>query len=214
MTLRDAMAASGGRIAVITFDDGYADNFTNALPILEKYHAPATIFIVTGDIGQNDVVWKEAGEDLPADILSWEMTRELEQRGWEIGTHAHEHIHFDWHNGAKQFEAIRESIDEIGKNVGVIPISFAYPYGGYTSETKSILRQQGIRYAVTTNPIGWSEDAISTDLLELRRVMIGGRKFHHFVKAFCKTLRAASPFSFGLAPRPQVSLHAPVEKIN
>jgi len=214
MTLKDAMTASSGRIAVLTFDDGYADNFTNALPILEKYNVPATLFIITNDIGKKSVVWAEAGEDLPADILSWEMARELGRRGWEIGSHAHEHIHFDLHNEPKQAEAVRNSIEEIEKNLGVVPISFAYPYGGYTAETKSILRLQGIRYAVTTNPIGWAEDAISKDLLELRRVMVGGRKFHHFVKAFCKTLRAAAPFSFGLEPRPSTSLTSSVEKIN
>jgi peptidoglycan/xylan/chitin deacetylase (PgdA/CDA1 family) len=214
MTLRDAMTTPVGRIAVLTFDDGYADNFTNALPILEKYNVPATLFVITNDIGKKSVIWAEAGEDLPADILTWEMAKELERRGWEIGSHAHEHIHFNLHDETKQADAVRTSIGEIEKNLGVVPISFAYPYGGYTAITKSILRQQGIRYAVTTNPIGWSEDAVSADLLELRRLMIGGRKFHHFVKAFCRTLRAASPFSFGLASRPSASLTSPVEKIN
>jgi peptidoglycan/xylan/chitin deacetylase (PgdA/CDA1 family) len=42
---------------VLTFDDGYADNFMNALPILEKYNIPATIFVCSGNIGKPDNFW-------------------------------------------------------------------------------------------------------------------------------------------------------------
>lgn len=214
MTLSNAMAAPGGRIAVLTFDDGYADNFSNAMPILHKHRIPATLFVITGDVGQRNVVWDEAGEDLPADILSWEMIRELHRRGWEIGSHAHQHIHFGNHDEAVQAEAIRKSIEHIEKHLGVVPMSFAYPYGSFGAGTKSLLRQHGIRYAVTTDPIGWTEDAVTPDRLELRRVMIGGRKFHHFVKAFCRTVRAAVSLPFGAAPTIETSLSVPIEKIN
>ena len=214
MTLSDAMAAPDGRIAVLTFDDGYADNFTNAMPILQKHKIPATLFVITGDVGQRNVVWDEAGEDLPADILSWEMIRELHRRGWEIGSHAHRHIHFGMHDEAVQSEAIRVSIEQIEKNLGIVPMSFAYPYGSFGAATKSLLRQQGIRYAVTTEPVGWTEDSVTPDLLELRRAMVGGRNLHHFVKAFCRTIRAAASLPIGAKQRTETSLAAPIEKIN
>src|SRR5437899_7761703 len=136
MTLRDAVADQRGRIAVITFDDGYADNFTRALPILEKFGIPATVFVVTKDIGRSNVVWEEASEDLPADLLTWDMLRRLEAHGWEIGSHAHEHIHLERCDWSEQRAAITGSIEAIKKNLGAPPVSFAYPYGSYDKRTK------------------------------------------------------------------------------
>ncbi len=45
------------RTAVVTFDDGYKDNYTNAFPILKKYNIPATVFLTTGHIGTDNIFW-------------------------------------------------------------------------------------------------------------------------------------------------------------
>jgi len=45
------------KIAVVTFDDGYKDNYKYAFPILKKYNIPATVFLVTGHIGSEDLFW-------------------------------------------------------------------------------------------------------------------------------------------------------------
>ena len=52
------------REVALTFDDGYADNLTHAKPILEKFHAPATIFITTGYIGAAKEFWWDELERL------------------------------------------------------------------------------------------------------------------------------------------------------
>lgn len=189
-TLRDAILQTNDKHAVLTFDDGYEDNFSNGLPVLEKHGVPATIFVVTGDIGRQAVVWDDAGEKLPADMISWEMLADLQQRGWEIGSHGSEHVSFEDRAPDRQDRLVQNSIAEIEEKLGTVPISFAYPYGKYNEHTKEALRRSGIRIAVTTK---WPEPAdlsMQDDLFELKRIPIGGRSFHHFLKSASRTLRA------------------------
>lgn len=189
-TLKDAVLGSKGKHAVITFDDGYEDNFTAALPVLERYHAPATIFVVTADVGKKAVVWEEAGEKLPADMVSWKMLAELQSSGWEIGSHGANHVHFEERTQEQQEALICQSVWEIEKRLGTVPISFAYPYGTFNETTKKILGRFGIRFAVTTVCPNSTDLTARGDLLELKRIPIGGRKYHHYIKAILRTFRA------------------------
>jgi peptidoglycan/xylan/chitin deacetylase (PgdA/CDA1 family) len=191
-SLRDALDNPYGKRAVITFDDGYQDNIENALPILQKFNAPATLFVITGDVGKRKVVWKEAGENLPADLLDWNSLRSLVNLGWEIGSHAHAHVHLARYPEFEQRVHISKSIAEIRKNLGIKPVSFAYPYGSFNEITKKSLHEQGIKYAVTTLPTNQKNSFFIEDLLELSRVSLGGRMMHHYAKTCFKMAKAVS----------------------
>lgn len=71
---------------VVTFDDGYADNLTNALPLLEKYNVPATVFVTTSNIGtQNEFWWDRLSFDytqLPKTFLLPEHNEKVNKKQW------------------------------------------------------------------------------------------------------------------------------------
>lgn len=180
MTLRDAMADQTGLRAVVTFDDGYADNYWNAFPVLRAMSVPATLFVITGDVGKKMVVWDEADEDVPAAILDWEQIRILHRAGWEIGSHSHQHVHLEFRSEDEQRELIKRSCDLIEYEIGERPVSFAYPYGTFSESTKRVIRENALDFAVTTHPSSVGD--LRVDALELGRTPIGGRHLRHHIK--------------------------------
>jgi FkbM family methyltransferase len=74
----------------LTFDDGYVDNFSNALPLLEKYKIPATIFVASGMVGLSGPAWWDAmgniflcSENLPKILKMEDNCGSIE---WDLST--------------------------------------------------------------------------------------------------------------------------------
>ncbi|AKG20958.1 polysaccharide deacetylase family protein [Calothrix sp. 336/3] len=81
------------RSIVVTFDDGYADNFYNAKPLLEKYDIPATVFVTTGGIDQKQEFWWDELDRLLLQPGTLPDSLQLNINGrtyqWELGSAAH-----------------------------------------------------------------------------------------------------------------------------
>jgi Polysaccharide deacetylase len=73
-----------GKSAVLTFDDGYRDFYTNAFPILKKYGFTATMFVPTGAINQR-------GPFKGKPVMTWDEIRELKGQGIQFGSHTVTH---------------------------------------------------------------------------------------------------------------------------
>lgn len=77
------------RAVAVTFDDGYADNLTQAKPLLERYEIPATVFVTTGDVGRERAFWWEELEQLLLRPGTLPETLNLQLKGeryrWELG---------------------------------------------------------------------------------------------------------------------------------
>src|SRR5579859_6674544 len=82
------------RPVVLTFDDGFADFFTNVLPVLQQYGFRATLYISTAFVGQTSYWLRREGEHTRT-MLTWEQIREIHNAGIECGGHTHQHVQLD-----------------------------------------------------------------------------------------------------------------------
>jgi peptidoglycan/xylan/chitin deacetylase (PgdA/CDA1 family) len=171
------------KLACLTFDDGYLDNFNCGLSILRARTIPATVYVVTKDVGKKNVTWSEAGDSYPSDLMDWDQLRLLQDLGWEIGSHAHDHVHLARRSASAQELLIGESYHVLSEKLGPGPRTFAYPYGSYNQETIALLRNMNCPGAVTIQE-GVNED--SAHGLELKRIAMRGYSWRHYPKALQK----------------------------
>jgi peptidoglycan/xylan/chitin deacetylase (PgdA/CDA1 family) len=140
-------AAAGEPGVAITFDDGYRDNLINALPILEHYGFPATLFVVSGHLGST-----LPGEREPESgtLLSPDELREAAARGMSIGGHTRSHPRLSARARGQQIDEIAGCKTDLETLLDRQVTTFAYPYGSaldYTAESEEIVRETGFRLA-------------------------------------------------------------------
>lgn len=137
------------KTVAITFDDGWKDNLANAFPILRRFGAKATIFLVTNCLGKTTDTVTAEGEG-PREHLSIEDVRTMSAAGIEFGSHTHTHRHFD------KLE-LGDIQDELATSKGIVESitqrpceSFAYPAGFFTEMAKDAVKAAGFQIAFTT----------------------------------------------------------------
>ena len=138
------------RTVVLTFDDGYADFATTALPLLRRYGFPATLFVTTGwvaDAGSN-----AAGTPLDR-TLRWEQIRELAQTEIEIGAHGHSHAALDDLSPADLRRELTQSRALLEDNIGQSVPTVAYPFGYSNQAVRRAAHEAGYRYGAAVRNI-------------------------------------------------------------
>lgn len=146
---------------VLTFDDGLRDFYTDAYPILKKYNAKATQYVIAGflDWNQNHMLKTQVAEIANDGLV-------------EIGAHTVNHV---WLKGQTQ-GSVRYEVSESKKMLEDIikqpVVSFAYPYGAFDVQAIDEVKKAGFSSAVSTVP---GIDQVSTNKYFLYRLKPGGR---------------------------------------
>jgi peptidoglycan/xylan/chitin deacetylase (PgdA/CDA1 family) len=137
----------GNNYVIITFDDGYKDNFTKAYPLLQKYNIKATFFPTTSFLGNKNIPWWEKESKNKEIFMSWKDLKSM--KNIEFGSHTLTHPRLSKLNKKQQEKEIKESKKILETKTKQNIITFSYPYGDYNKETIEILKRNNIKYAVT-----------------------------------------------------------------
>jgi peptidoglycan/xylan/chitin deacetylase (PgdA/CDA1 family) len=154
------------RPIILTFDDGYEDNFTVAFPLLQKFGFRGVIFAVT-DWNRRTNFWDQ---DVPsAPLLTPTQLKELADSGIEIGSHSVTHPRLSAAPIDKVRCELRDSKDALEQLLGTPILSFAYPYGAVDEVIKNLVEGSGYKFAVAADsgPIPFFQD-----FLEIRRTQV------------------------------------------
>ncbi|KEF21870.1 MULTISPECIES: polysaccharide deacetylase family protein [Streptomyces] len=131
------------RPVLITFDDGYEGVHRHALPALAKHGFAATLFVSTG--------WLRGPYDTGGGLdtmLDWDQARQLAVAGVEIGGHSHTHPQLDQLSDDRLWFEITRCKQIVADELGVPPVSFAYPYGYSSRRVRRAVRGAGFRQAL------------------------------------------------------------------
>ena len=156
-----------------TFDDGFADNYELAYPILKKYNCPFCIYVTSGFVNRTHKAhWyiddKKNEKDI---ILSTQQLLELSKDPLcTIGAHSVSHPRLTEITAEEQWKEIVNSKTELEELLKISVKHFAYPHGDFNDEVIDLVRKSGMESAVIVN--GGKVRKGDNDLFRLKRILL------------------------------------------
>lgn len=147
------------KTVVITFDDGYADNYLTAYPVLKQYNLAATIFVIVDAIGEEG-------------YLNYAQIKEMDDsRAVEIGSHSLSGAYLPGRDTEKLVREIRLSKRILEEELNRPVTLFCYPIGGFTPEIQEIVQGSGYQAGCSTNR-GKRQTFLNDDIFALKRIKV------------------------------------------
>ena len=152
---------------LITFDDGYEDNYRVAYPILQKYNLTATFFIITDFVGHN------------GRYMTWKQIKEMNSNGFTFESHTVNHIKLPDASDEEILYQLTESRNAIEWRTNKKAEYLAYPGGAYDHRVIELAKKAGYRAAFTVN---FGRNKARCGLFTLNRIPIfaGSHTFLRF----------------------------------
>lgn len=175
LTFRDLPAAlaqpatTRPKYVILTFDDGYADNYDRLFPLLREFGFTAVIYLVTR---RESNAWNVAEGEPEVPLMTPAQVREMATYGVEMGGHTCSHVNFDHTPAAVARAEIFDNFADLTALLGAPPVSFAYPYGAYHPTVAELVQAAGFRYAVATRS---GPTTLGADPYRIRRIEVSYR---------------------------------------
>ncbi len=152
---------------MITFDDGYLDNYKNAYPILKKHHMTATIFLITDYVSTYP------------NYITWDQAAELQENDIWLQSHTLSHTDLKQVDQQEAFYQLQASKAALEWHLHNKVEYLAYPCGSYDETITSLAQEAGYRGAFTVN---YGLDSQATSLYALNRIPIFGGNTHTLLR--------------------------------
>ncbi len=158
------------KTVVLTFDDGLADFYTGALPILQQYNLVATLYVTTAYVGGTSKWLTPEGEG-QRPMMTWQQIRALHHHGIEVGAHTRTHPQLDLVTTSRARGEIAQSKADLETHLGQPVHSFAYPHGYFSRSVRNLVTQAGYQSACA---VKHAMSARTDDRFALARIIVRG----------------------------------------
>ncbi|MDD5644941.1 MAG: polysaccharide deacetylase family protein [bacterium] len=155
---------------VLSFDDGYNDNYLNAVPVLREYGFSAIFFIATAYVGKSNL-WDVRHKSEEESMMGWDEIKRLCEQGFEIGSHTVTHADLTKLSREELIKELKVSKSVLEEKLNVEIMAVSYPFGHYNGEVMSIASEAGYSLGIATRH---GINALSDDPFEVKRILIRG----------------------------------------
>ena len=149
---------------ILTFDDSWGSQYTNAFPIMKQYGFTGVLYTVVGYMN------KTSGLPTDPNYLTTDQLKEMAAAGWEIGSHTETHQNVTVMTDDQLHYEILQSRKDLEQQLGVPILTFAYPFGGANSAVTDYVHFAG--YIAAMGATGYTADQGVSNLFELQRCEI------------------------------------------